>query len=406
MREAIRRKLFEKKSTCLNYDEFKQKFDYRIALKPTGNYILTPLEIPDFKELSSGRTKNKESIDFTIMKFMEEQADSLLIEVLDGTKVIYSTTDTASLLAAGGDWQWDGYDSSGILDTRVLKSRNLKIHLTASQGSDQQKSELELPGKAEKTDWIDARIDRNAKTVEITLRAGFRNGGVAGSDPYKLATVATPYSDLERMAKEGIEYYWTRDGSRVDGASVINAPVKTAKGDFKVTVKVEINVAPHARKFKLFELCEPEPGTIQRSNTILNEIYHNLGTSYHAVKKKIRTLPDPDSTVLNRIRHIIDEDFKKTSAHEFGHFILTAYGGGGFWPGYSSRHKGTSHWIPQNPIKGHHLTLTGEIDLMHYHEPRPDNSTLKDPSFQDRLNRTVAAEEDVKSLLWLGRVRF
>jgi hypothetical protein len=122
------------KSAIVNCDEFREP-DYRIKLKSGGNRILTPLEIPDFKELSTGSTKNKEAIDFTITHRMGK-ADSLLIEVLDGGKVLFSDANTAGLLS-GGDWQWDGYDTAGVLDTKVLKSKNLKVRLTASKGSKQ-----------------------------------------------------------------------------------------------------------------------------------------------------------------------------------------------------------------------------------------------------------------------------
>jgi hypothetical protein len=388
----------EKPSACTNCG----KLEYQIALKRGGNRILTPLEIPNFKELSSGSTKNKETIDFLVKNNGMLDADSLKIEVFDGAKLLYSDTSlTPPPKGKNTPWQWDGYDSADVLDTKVLKSKDLHVLLTATKSSepDPQTWNLDLKNEAEEEEWVDARIDRNAKTVEVTIRAGFKDGGVTGSDPYKLATVATPYSDLERMSKEGIEHYWTRDGSRFDGTNVINAPVKTTKGDFKVTVKVEVNVAPHADKFKIFELCEPEPGTSQRSNTIFDEIYHNLGFYYSEEKRYGNsTLPDPDAAILSAARYAADEIFKKTSAHEFGHFILAAYGGGGFWKGYSSTHKGTSHWVPQNPIEGHHYPPSGEIDLMHYHDIRP--------SFFDALNRSVAAEEDVKSLLWLGRVGF
>jgi hypothetical protein len=110
---------------------------------------------------------------------------------------------------------------------------------------------------------------------------------------------------------------------------------------------------------------------------------------------------------LSNALPVADAEVKQTAAHEFGHFILAAYGGGGFWKGYSSTHKGSSTWAFQEAIPGNYIPLTGEIDLMHYQEKRPLNtSTPKDPLPQDQRNRSVAAEQDVNSLLWLSRVRF
>jgi hypothetical protein len=377
-----------KKSTCLNCDEIKQKFDYRIALKPTGNYILTPLEVPDFEELSSGRTKNKETIDFTIMKLKPEQADSLLIEVLDGAKVIYSTTDTASLLAAGGDWQWDGYDSSDVLDTRALKSKNLKIRLIASKGSEQQKSELKLSAKTKKVDWVDARVDRNAKMVEITMRPGFSDGGISGKVPAGSTITPLSYQQLLTLAKAGIEKYWTRDGSRFGGTDVIN----TTKGSFAATAKADVNIKPKARGFELVEKF----GAYGRSTSVIGfaAIYHNA--EYWASFGSGRKF-SPNQA---------DEHFKLTSAHEFGHIILNDYGDdGSTFPKHSSTHKGTSTYLQNRFETGFQIPRSGEIDVMHYYSKDDDPINLNH-GWPEYFDRSIVSEGDVKGLLWLSRVVF
>jgi hypothetical protein len=87
----------------------------------------------------------------------KDAADGLMLEVLDGETVIYSEPDTASLLP-GGTWQWDGYDAAGVLDTRVLKSPNLKVRLTASKGGTQQVKELALRNSAREVDWVGEQV--------------------------------------------------------------------------------------------------------------------------------------------------------------------------------------------------------------------------------------------------------
>jgi hypothetical protein len=387
-------------SPTVNCDEFK-KLDYSIELKSGGNRVLTPLEIPDFKELPSGNTKNKESIDFVVTR-NKDKADDLLIEVFDGATLLFSDANTSGLLS-GGDWQWDGYDTSGILDTRVLKSKNLKVRLTASNTQKQQVNEFKLSNKAKEVDWVDAKVDRNAQTVEVTVRPSFSDGGVEGTDTYNLTSVAVPYSSLMQLAKDGIELYWSRNGSRPKN---IGTAVNTPKGAFQITVTADVNTTPHAEALTLIELLDQKPGRFQRSNTITNRIYHNLGFRYRESRSPASSSPDPDQLVLNKALPTADGGFKRTAAHEFGHFILAAYGGGGFWKGYSSTHKGSSTWASQEPIPGKHVPLTGEIDLMHYHENRHINAMPRDPVLADRLSRTVAAEQDVNSLLWLSRIRF
>ena len=368
---------FEPKSAIVNCDEFREP-DYRIKLKSGGNRILTPLEIPDFKELSTGSTKNKEAIDFTVTQRMGK-ADSLLIEVLDGEKVIFSDTNTAGLIS-GGDWQWDGYDTAGVLDTKVLKSKNLKVRLTASKGSKQYVDELKLSNKAKEADWVDAKVDRNAKTVEVTVRPAFSDGGISG--PAIPGYTPKTFEQLKAMAKQGIEMYWTRDGSRSNGT---NPPVQTAKGVFSVTVKADVNVGLTAENFELkiqldkrlaFWFIRPDSST---SAGPLSKIVHAPGDW------------------LDRTRNISysDPDFECVAAHEFGHRILGAYGN----RGYSWGHKGTSGKYSQTANPGTSYPAIGEIDLMKYSKaPLPN-------TYQDRWNRTIAAEEDVKALLWLARIK-
>ena len=356
-----------KKSTCLNCDDLKQKLDYRIGLKPAGNYILTPLEIPDFKELSSGSTKNKETVDFTIMKVKQEEADSLLIEVLDGSNVVYSTTDTASLLAAGGDWQWDGYDSSGVLDTRVLKSKNLKIRTTASKGGEQQKSELDFSNKAKEVEWVDVKIDRNAKTVEITVRPSFSDGGIEG-DPIPNYTART-FEQLKALAKSGIEQYWSRNGNG------IGQNINTIHGTYTVGVVADLKSEPKASNFKLIESLKTE---YMRSTSIpmLRCIVHNAGYFTN--------------------RDMASQRYMIIAAHEFGHLILNAYApDGSQFPEHSSTHKGSSTY-GQTPVDGNPQPTIGEVDLMKYYTGSPSSPPA----------RTVASESDVQGLLWLTRIQF
>ena len=109
------------------------KLDYRIKL--SGNKILTPLNIPDYKEMiSGGSTKNTEKIDFTITNKGDE-AEGLSLEVLDGNEVIYSEQQTGKYFDKGEHaWQWDGYSNQGILDTTKLKSKSLLVRLIALCG--------------------------------------------------------------------------------------------------------------------------------------------------------------------------------------------------------------------------------------------------------------------------------
>ncbi|KOY02038.1 hypothetical protein AM274_12720 [Pseudomonas nunensis] len=359
----------------------EKKLDYRLKLKSGGNSILTPLEVPDYDEIKSGATKNRELIDFVIDN-RKAAADTVKLEVLDGEKLIYAEANTAPFLPSGEHpWQWDGYDTAGILDTRVLKSPNLKVRLTATQGGEQQVTDLKLECSAQEVKWVDVRVDRSAKTVDVVLRPKFSDGGSTGS---VAGAPHTPYATLEGFAKEGIERYWSRDGSRGQG---ISSGITTGKGVYKVKVKADVNAQPAAGNFPLVDNLSKEGGR-STSLALFRKIHHNMGMYYAAaVNSGLSGIASATSTA--------NDDFKYTAAHEFGHFILNEYGGGVI-PMYSWTHKDSST-LGQSIKPDHPEPTSGEIDVMNYY------SGYRSVDF---FSRVAAAEQDVKSLLWLARVEF
>jgi hypothetical protein len=270
-----------------------------------------------------------------------------------------------------------------VLDTKALKSKNLVVRLTATQNGKTQVRELKLNNKADKVEWVDARVIRgqgSGNRVEITVRPGFSDGGISKPFFGKPNPAITPLSfyQLKNLAKSGIEKYWSRDGSRANG---IGTPIKTAKGVFAVNVKVELDVKPDSDEFNIKERLDEDE---ERSRSAFGmKIVHNAGFWY------TRTLPP-----FNFVKNYADQAFEYTSAHEFGHIILLEYGG----KGYSWEHKGTSYLFPQDPRPNHPFPATGEIDLIHYF-----SSSVSIP---DKWVRSSASEQDVKGLIWLNRIVF
>ncbi|APU28243.1 hypothetical protein UYA_00400 [Ectopseudomonas alcaliphila JAB1] len=349
--------------------------DYGISLKRGGNRVLTPLMIPDYEELAQGTTKNLETIDFLIRN-RKQEADSLTLEVFDGEALLYSETDTTPLLPEGEHlWQWDGYDQSGALDTRVLKSEQLLVRLTARKAAEEQVTELRLNNSAQQAAWVDARVDRNGGSVELTVRPSFSDGGVTGRNDQ---LTARTFEELKALAKSGVERYWSRDGSR----GVIGASIQTDKGVFQVKVLAQVNEKPSAKDFPLIASISDDFGR-STSFAMFKKIYHNQGWWAAA----------------NYPVSFADQDFEHTAAHELGHLILNEYGDGGVIPEYSWSHKSTSTILTQKPLENNPVPASGEIDLMHYHSDGPSN-------MQDYWARSVASEKDVKGLLWLARVKF
>ncbi|HHN8624110.1 PAAR domain-containing protein [Escherichia fergusonii] len=355
------------------------KLDYRIKL--SGNKILTPLNIPDYKEMiNGGSTKNTEKIDFTITNKGDE-AEGLSLEVLDGNEVIYSERQTGKYFTKGEHaWQWDGYSNQGILDTTKLKSKSLLVRLIALCGDMMIKVDYPLHNSPEKQKWVDVKVDRKQKTVDIIWRLAFSDGGTDGSNA-KLSPIS--YSDLTNTAKTAVEFYWSRNGSRGGG---IGDDITTALGKYKVKVKTEVNIEPSMSSFKLVESLDDVFG---RSVSLwgFRKVVHNLGYYYS------RYL----SGMEKNYNQAADFRFRLDSAHEMGHIVLNEYSSGST-PDYSWTHKGTSTEYSQEPLSGFPMPASGEIDIMKYSDQERPNSV--------KYANSVAASEDVAGLIWLSRIKF
>ncbi|EAW1174090.1 PAAR domain-containing protein [Salmonella enterica subsp. enterica] len=355
------------------------KLDYSIKL--SGNKILTPLDIPDYKEMiNGGSTQNTEKIDFTITNKGDE-AEGFSLEVWDGAERIYIERHYNEFLGKGEHlWQWDGYSNKGILDTNILKSKSLVIRLFALRGDKVLRVSYPLNNSAKQEKWVDVHIDKKSKTINVTWRLAFEEGGVKGSDD-KLSPI--PYADLVDMAKKGVAFYWSRNGNRGGG---IGDNIVTVQGIFKVDVKTEINNEPSMSSFELTESLDKNSG---RSSSLwgFREVVHNLGYYYG------RYLSGMEANYIQAA----ESRFKLDSAHEMGHIVLNQYSSGSS-PDYSWTHKGTSTEYTQEPLSGFPMPVSGEIDIMKYSDyPRPNN---------EQYLRAVAASEDVAALIWLSRVVF
>ncbi|MDK9364654.1 PAAR domain-containing protein [Lelliottia wanjuensis] len=360
-------------------DNDNKKLSYTIEL--SGNKILTPLNIPDFEEMiSGGDTKNTEKIDFVITNTGDEPG-GLALEVVNGNTLLYSEYKLSEFYEPGAHhWSWDGYSNKGILDTKMLKSPDLLVRLIAV--SDEQKIRIDyvLNNSAEQEDWVDVKVNKNTQSVDIEWRVGFEDGGISGSN-----TTLKPigYAGLQSLAKSGIEFYWSRNGTRGGG---IGDGIVTDKGNYKASVVAIINAEPMMSEFDLIENLDNEYG---RSTSLvgLRKVNHNLGYYYDRYLQG----KEKDGYIAT------ENQFKLDSAHEMGHIVLNKYAPHSS-PDYSWSHKGTSTVFTQESLSNNKMPRTGEVDLMKYSD---DHASAMVQYFN-----SVAASEDVNGLIWLSRVKF
>lgn len=337
---------------------------------------------------------------------------------------------------------WDGFDNNEIYDSTRFAGKKLKAQITAIKGNKVKTKEIEFEVSYKQVDWVDVKIDRNVKRIDVTLRVNLTDGGAKGLscntytideemsyetftptngvDPLKGKQITTcdwdkipaskinpshpvikrrtrSFSDLEKLALEGLNYHWGRNRNH-DIAKFVNI---------------------YNEQYEVYIFSENT-----KKNT-MDDVALNYNTNSDWMRSG-----NPGSATWNPISWIgnivsreaicynvgyikysngwgyseeMDEDleFKDTSAHEIGHEILKSYG----TTEYSYGHKGSSEIYsldqhmkddaPEFPLKG-------EIDLMPYFNNNILGGKWKQPNY---FQRRIASEKDVLSLVWLTKLK-
>ena len=199
--------------------------------------------------------QEKGNIKFTI-DIEDSDADKLLIQVRDGANVIYEEeiTDGSMLKVGSHPWYWDGFDSNGILDTNMLtKASNLNLLSKVWLDDEIEFETVDFKAEYNEIKWVDVKIDKNIKRIDITLRVNLTDGGAYGIDctnvvgsikegipprticpwekiPKKAINTANPiikkrtrsFDELKQMVLDGINIYWSRKSSKTNGTIINN----------------------------------------------------------------------------------------------------------------------------------------------------------------------------------------
>ncbi len=406
-----------------------------------------PLGIPDF----NGK-KERDFFQFTY-HIEDNDACELIVQIRNGNIVWYEETITdASKLTQGEHiWQWNGFDNDGILDTaKFTQAKRLNFYATGKDNDGNiGRSSTDFEVNYDKVNWVDIKIDKNTKRIDVTLRVNLTDGGEIGTEkdckeevkidylnpglksskavcpwekiPEKdlkkhgqnpITTRTKSFEELKELVLEGINIYWSRRYTNTQGTiindenwEIIVTAVNTNDSSISLDdIPLIYNTNntwsrsgnPGSSKFGdgnvMDELAKILPdGVVQRISYNVGYIKYSNGWFYQYSSDE-------------------DSEFKFTSAHEIGHEILQAYAGNV----YSWQHKGSSYYLPQDkkPIgkesfkeeyinrdfmeetKGENYPPLGkEVDLMKYYH-----------NDLDIKNRIVAAEKDALGLLWLTKL--
>ncbi|GEM59214.1 hypothetical protein B0A78_07975 [Flavobacterium columnare NBRC 100251 = ATCC 23463] len=331
---------------------------------------------------------------------------------------------------------WDGFNNDEIYDSTWFDGKKLKAKITAKKGSTTKVQEIEFETTRKEVDWVDVKIDKKTKRIDVTLRVNLKDGGANGLDckqvlkgmrdnthwvtecpwddiPTNVIQPNKPiikqrtrsFKDLEKLALDGLNYHWGRNKNHTVGNDV-----KINGESFEVYVKSQ---NCNNKALNEVDLVFNTNGGWDRSGNpgVLAKISYNVGYIEYSNGWGYQITNNEDS------------EFKETAAHEIGHSILKDYGG----VTYSWQHKGTSYLLLQdkkptpdnsrieiffqNSIHidaspntlGEYYPTSGEIDLMkYYHSLDPNNKLVSRPDSK----RTIAAEKDVLSLIWLTKLKF
>ncbi len=405
-------------------EEEEENDEFGITIKHVADKkTFVPLGIPAF----SGTPENK-NIEFEI-EITENDIDDFQVEFLHDNKVMqtyYSsrqTLDEVVVTAKGSGnssnsnttdneneqsnypkgkykLEWDGFDSNGIYDNTIFTSGKFKARIKGSRNGNEKTAEsTEFSFKYKEVNWVDTKIDRNNKRIDVTLRVNLKDGGAKGlkkwnkipkkdltsKEPIKIRTKS--FEDLEKLAIDGLNYHWGRNKNHYIAKNVdingelyeifINA-INTAENVMD-DVSLVFNTN---RKW----MRSGNPGTVEDPISAVGNLVSREAICYNVGYLKYSNGWGYQNSNDENI------EFKFTSAHEIGHTILKAYGG----TFYSYGHKGSVNTVTQKmKSDASNYPSTGEIDIMPYYPTSPP------PSF---YNRYVASKKDILSLIWLTKI--
>lgn len=428
-------------SEQVSYEALENEEEFYLDIRHISNKkTLVPLGIPSFNG-----TPENEYFEFEF-EITGNDIDDFQVEFLNNGKVIqtyFSSRQTLNevVVTAKGSVtpqsstttsnqntssnypkgkyliKWDGFDSNGIFSSTIFTTGKLKGRIKGRRNGKEKTAETsEFSFEYKEVNWVDVKIDKNTKRIDVTLRVNLKDGGARGvecseqivaPDPIiirecawdripkedlitskpSLKSRTKSFKDLEKLALEGLNYHWGRNRNHyvaknvtVDGqeyevfVNTINT-TENAMDDVNLTFNTN-------NKW----MRSGNPGTVEDPISLIGNIVSREAICYNV--GYIKYSYGWDFQAYNKE----DISFKETSAHEIGHTILKAYGG----TFYSYGHKGTVNTITQSENDtATNYPINGEIDLMPYYKNWIPYS---------QRNRMVASEEDVLSLIWLTKI--
>jgi len=219
-----------------------------------------------------------------------------------------------------------------------------------------------LSGRAKPVRYATASIDDRHRSIAIQVAMNYRMPSLAPRVLGQSGRVAQDrFNHYTQLADLGLSRYWSRTVI-LDGA------------DYEVTVS-------SCRSTDGLPLILAHTGS-----PLLGPLSSRSSNPYPLLSGNLYYDP----------RHERDADamFAMTAAHEIGHAFLTSAHG----IHWSWGHGGTSTIFGRTAAAAPPYPKSGEIGLMTYYRANPTTTIYRD----DILLRTIASENDVKTLLYIA----
>lgn len=220
--------------------------------------------------------------------------------------------------------------------------------------------EVKVHNGAHRAKWAKTIINPRLRTISINVFLDFKQNSLGQAN----------YTKLKALAMAGIKQYWSNTitvaGVRFN--VVVNPQHKNSSDAIPVELEIE------------------ESEVYGRS---MNPAILGIDASF---------VYQEGAKALGASEKAIDDDFKLTSAHEFGHSVLMHVGG----ISLSWGHKGSTNALLQH-VKSSTpgYPKKGKLDLMKYYD-----ASKRQPHKRQRINDSRAIEIDIKRLIWSSDIQW
>ncbi|WP_090317989.1 hypothetical protein [Duganella sp. CF517] len=219
-----------------------------------------------------------------------------------------------------------------------------------------------LGGRANAVRYATASIDDRHRSISIQVAMNYRMPSLAARVLGQSRRVAADrFAHYTRLADLGLGKYWSRTIT-LNGA------------DYDVTVTAR--TAADGLPLILAHTGSP----------LLGPLSSRSSNPYPLLRGNLYYEPHHEGDA--------DAMFAMTAAHEIGHAFLTS----AFGIHWSWGHGGTSSIFGRMAAGAPPYPTSGEIALMTYYRSNPTATIYR----QDILRRTIASENDVKTLLYIA----